>query len=126
MSKVIPAKRIAAALGEYWSPVVLAEVDESYVKVAKVQGSLAWHAHADEDELFFVLEGRLVIEMEEETVQLEKGDLYVVPKGRRHNPVAQEECLVLLVERKSTRHTGDEITSRTRSIEDQLRDRPMA
>lgn len=113
--------RIAASLAELWSPRVVAEVDDAYVKVARVHGTLAWHAHADEDELFYVLKGRLRIEMEERTVELGEGELFVVPKGVRHNPVADEECHLLLIERKSTQHTGDEVTDKTRSIDEQLR-----
>ena len=94
----------------------------SYVKVAKVQGTFVWHSHDDEDELFFILQGRLHIEMENEpTVELREGDAFVVPKGVRHNPVAPEECLVMLIERKSTAHTGNEITEKTRSLADQQR-----
>jgi mannose-6-phosphate isomerase-like protein (cupin superfamily) len=110
----------AASLDDLWSPCVIAEIEESYVKVARVQGTLCWHAHDDEDELFFVLGGRLRIEMEAETVELGAGDLFVVPKGVRHNPVAEEECLLMLVERKGTLHTGSTITERTRSIDEQL------
>ncbi|SDZ14995.1 Cupin domain-containing protein [Lysobacter sp. yr284] len=120
MSIASPA-RIAAALAELWSPRVVAEVDDAYVKVARVHGTLAWHSHADEDELFYVLKGRLRIEMEERTVELGEGELFVVPKGVRHNPVADEECHLLLIERKSTRHTGDEVTDKTRSLAEQLR-----
>jgi mannose-6-phosphate isomerase-like protein (cupin superfamily) len=114
-------RTIAAALTELWSPRVIAEVDDAYVKVAKVEGTLGWHAHRDEDEMFFVLAGHLRIEMEDGAVDLDEGDLYVVPKGVRHNPVADAECHVLLIERKSTQHTGDTITEKTRSIAEQLR-----
>jgi mannose-6-phosphate isomerase-like protein (cupin superfamily) len=113
--------RIAASLTELWSPRVVAELDDAYVKVAKVKGTLAWHAHANEDELFLVLQGRLRIEMEAGHVDLGAGDLYVVPKGVRHNPIADEECLLMLVERKATLHTGDVVTDRTRSLDEQLR-----
>ena len=118
---VVAPARIAAALSEFWSPRVVAEVDDVYVKVAKVEGSLAWHAHDDEDELFLVLRGSLRIEMEDRAVELAEGDAFVVPKGVRHNPVASDECHLLLIERKSTRHTGSEVTARTRSLDEQLR-----
>jgi len=118
--KADPA-RIVAQLEEFWSPRVVAEVDDAYVKVAKVQGTLGWHAHANEDELFYVLKGRLRLEMEAGAVELDAGELYVVPKAVRHNPVADEECHVLLVERKSTLHTGDLVNEKTRSIAEQLR-----
>jgi mannose-6-phosphate isomerase-like protein (cupin superfamily) len=114
-------RKVAAALTELWSPRVIAEVDDSYVKVAKLKGVFGWHAHADEDELFLILSGHLRIEMEDGAVDLDEGDVYVVPKGVRHNPVADAECHVLLIERKTTLHTGDAITERTRSIADQLR-----
>ena len=114
-------RKVAAALTELWSPRVIAEVDDSYVKVAKVQGVFGWHAHTDEDELFLILAGHLRIEMEDGAVELDEGDVYVVPKGVRHNPVAVDECHVLLIERKSTLHTGDSVSDKTRSIADQLR-----
>ena len=121
MPRVVSPHSIAAALPEYWSPRVIAEIDDCYVKVAKVRGSLAWHSHDDEDELFHVLSGSLRIEMDERTALLGPGDVFVVPKGVRHNPVADEECLIMLIERKSTRHTGNIVTDKTRSIDEQLR-----
>jgi mannose-6-phosphate isomerase-like protein (cupin superfamily) len=121
MPDPVSPKSVAASLTEFWSPRVVAEVDDSYVKVAKIKGTLAWHSHDDEDELFFILKGRLRIEMESGAVELAEGDTFVVPKGVRHNPVAEEECHVMLIERKSTLHTGSEVTDKTRSIADQLR-----
>jgi mannose-6-phosphate isomerase-like protein (cupin superfamily) len=115
-------REIAAALDELWSPRVIAEVDDNYVKVAKVHGTFGWHAHADEDELFVVLDGRLTIAMETSAVTLGAGDLFVVPKGVRHNPSADDVTLVMLIEKKSTLHSGDTVTERTRSIEEQLRE----
>ena len=121
MHAVSPA-RIARDLSELWSPRVVAELDDSYVKVAKVHGTFGWHAHADEDELFFVLKGHLRIDIENAAaVELAEGEAFVVPKGVRHNPFAAEECLVMLIERKSTLHSGDTITERTRSVAEQLR-----
>lgn len=113
--------QIAAALDEFWSPRVVAEVDDAYVKVARMRGTLTWHSHEDEDELFYVLKGHLRIELEGETVTLNEGELYVVPKGVRHNPVADEECHVMLIERKSTKHTGEVVMDKTRSVAEQLR-----
>ena len=114
-------KAMAAALTDYWSPRVVGEVDDSYIKVAKVHGSLCWHSHEDEDELFLILKGHLRIELEHAApVELDEGEMFVVPKGMRHNPVAEQECLLMLIERKSTLHTGDVVTERTRSLADQL------
>lgn len=121
MSTSTSPRQIAASLTEFWSPRVIAEVDDNYVKVAKVHGSLAWHAHDHEDELFLILKGRLRIELEDRVVDLNEGDVYVVPKGVRHNPVAEEECLLMLIEKKSTQHTGDVVTDKTRSLDEQLR-----
>lgn len=121
MSDVVSLKGVAAQLAEHWSPRVVAEIDDSYVKVAKVLGSLTWHSHDNEDELFYVLQGALRIEMEDRTVELREGEAFVVPKGVRHNPVAEQECHIMLIERKTTLHTGTEITDRTRSLAEQLR-----
>ena len=121
MADVVSPRRIAAGLTELWSPRVVAELDDSYVKVAKVQGSLAWHSHDGEDELFYILEGSLRIEMQGRGVLLHAGDAFVVPKGVRHHPVAEQECLLMLIERKSTLHTGNVVTDKTRSIAEQLR-----
>jgi mannose-6-phosphate isomerase-like protein (cupin superfamily) len=112
---------MAATLSELWSPRVIAELDDSYIKVAKVKGSLTWHSHDGEDELFYVLKGSLRIEMEERTVVLGQGEAFVVPKGVRHNPVADDECHIMLIERKTTLHTGSEVTDKTRSVAEQLR-----
>ena len=121
MPSVISPWQVAASLTELWSPRVVGEVDEAYIKVAKVQGSLVWHSHEAEDELFLVLKGHLRIELDDGTVELDEGELFVVPKGVRHNPVAEQECHLLLIERKSTLHTGAEVTERTRSVAEQLR-----
>ncbi len=121
MSKVVSPKQIAASLTELWSPRVIAEVDDAYIKVAKVEGTLAWHSHENEDELFLVLKGHLRIEMEDSAVELGEGEMFVVPKGVRHNPVAEQECHLMLIERKSTLHTGDVVTAKTRSLAEQLR-----
>lgn len=120
-NRVLDPLSIAAGLEEFWSPRVVAEVDDVYVKVAKVRGSFTWHSHPDEDEFFLVLQGTLRIELEDRTVVLHQGDAFVVPKGVRHNPSADQECLIMLIQRKSTLHTGDVVTAQTRSIDSQLR-----
>ena len=121
MHKLASPRQVAESLTELWSPRVVGELDDSYVKVAKVHGTFGWHNHEHEDELFFILKGCLRIEMESGPVVLNEGEMFVVPRGVQHNPVAEQECLVMLVERKSTLHTGNTITERTRSVAEQLR-----
>ncbi len=121
MNYVVAPLRIAEALSELWSPRVIAELDDSYVKVARVKGTLGWHAHEHEDELFFVLSGVFRIEMRDGAVQLNAGETFVVPKGVEHNPIAHEECCIMLIEKKTTAHTGAQTTAFTRSIAEQLR-----
>ncbi len=109
------------AITEHWFPRVVARVNDHYLKVAKLRGQLTWHAHHGQDELFLVLKGRLRIEVEgREDVVLEEGDVWVVPAGVRHNPVAAEECWIALVEPVDTDHTGGEASPLRRSIEEQL------
>lgn len=120
MKSALSPLEAARALEEFWSPRVIAALDDYYVKVARLKGSFTWHSHEGEDELFLVLQGKLRIEFENGQIELKKGDLYVVPRGMRHHPVAQEECLVMLVERKSTQHTGAVRSGRTRDITEQL------
>jgi mannose-6-phosphate isomerase-like protein (cupin superfamily) len=121
MHKLTSPKQIAAALTELWSPRVAAEVDDAYFKVAKVQGSLAWHSHDNEDEFFLILKGHLRIEMEGSVVDLSEGEMFVVPRCFRHNPVAEQECHIMLIERKSTLHAGSIVTEKTRSRQERLR-----
>jgi mannose-6-phosphate isomerase-like protein (cupin superfamily) len=121
VSHVVSPRKIAAALDETWSPRVVAELDDCFVKVAKLEGSLDWHSHDNEDELFYILKGSLTIEMEDRSVVLEEGNAFVVPKGVRHHPIAEHECHVMLIERKTTLHTGTVVTDKTRSLAEQLR-----
>jgi len=105
---------------DYWSPRVVGRVNDQYIKIAKLKGSFTWHKHDEEDELFYILKGRLIIEYENDRVILNEGDFHVVPKGTMHNPVAEEECWIALIESVTTRHTGDVINDKTKSIKQQL------
>jgi mannose-6-phosphate isomerase-like protein (cupin superfamily) len=110
-----------ALVTDHWSPRVVARVNDQYVKVAKVLGQLVWHDHANEDELFYVLKGRLRIEYEAgRTVDLGPGSLHVVPRGVLHNPVAEEECWIVLIETVTTQHTGTVASPLTKTIQQQL------
>ncbi len=122
---MIPYVNLTAAfekLTDFWSPRVLDQVNDQFIKIAKIRGELVWHKHDNEDELFLVMRGRLRIEFENgQYTTLGEGDFCVVPKGVMHNPVADEECWVVLIETVSTMHTGDAVTSQTKSIWDQIK-----
>jgi mannose-6-phosphate isomerase-like protein (cupin superfamily) len=106
---------------EHWSPKVVACFNGQYLKVAKLQGEFVWHRHEHEDELFYVVRGRMRIQYEYgQEVALEPGSVHVVPRGVLHNPIADEECWIVLIEPVTTLHTGDVETERSKSIEQQL------
>jgi mannose-6-phosphate isomerase-like protein (cupin superfamily) len=105
---------------EHWSPKVIGRVNDQYVKIAKVKGQLVWHKHDHEDEMFLVVYGQLKIELEGRSVLLKPGDFYVIPRNTLHNPVAEEECGLVLIETVTTEHTGDVADPRTKTIEKQL------
>lgn len=108
-------------IGEHWSPRVIAAANGQYVKLAKVQGAFVWHAHEHEDEVFIVHRGRLTLRFHDrDDVTLAEGDLYVVPKGVQHCPVAEEETWVMLIEPARTLHTGEVESPLTKSIDEQL------
>ena len=106
----------------YFSPKIIGEVNDVYVKVTIVKGDdVPWHTHDHEDELFHILKGSLVMEIAgEESFTLSAGELFIVKKGVRHRVYSAEECWVLLIENKETKHTGDVASSITKTIEDQL------
>lgn len=92
---------------EHWSPRVIAEMNGYQFKLAKVQGEFVWHTHPDTDEVFIIIEGLLDIEFRDGKVRLGAGEMFVVPKGVEHKPVAEHECRIMLVEPKGTINTGD-------------------
>jgi mannose-6-phosphate isomerase-like protein (cupin superfamily) len=114
---------IAEALDQvtaYWTPRVIGRVNDQYIKVAKLKGELAWHDHANEDEMFLVVYGHLRIQFKDREVRLGPGEFCVVPKKTMHNPVADEECGIVLIETVTTQHTGDLTLPQTVPIESQL------
>ena len=98
---------------DLWSPKVVAEMNDYQLKLVKVCGEFVWHSHAETDEVFIVLEGTLVIWFRDGKVTLETGEMYVVPKGIEHKPVADEECHLLLVEPKGVVNTGTTLDEKT-------------
>ncbi|MDG2432657.1 cupin domain-containing protein [Flavobacterium sp.] len=105
----------------YFSPKILGEVNDQYIKVAKIKGQdLPWHNHENEDELFYIVSGTLLMEIENEPAfDMNQGDLFVVKKGVNHRVSAVEECSIMLIESKTTEHTGKVKSAITKSIEDQ-------
>ena len=101
---------------DHWHPRIIADVNDHQVKLAKVRGEFVWHSHADEDEMFLVLSGELVIELRDGSITLGPGEMTVIPRGVEHRPVAREEVHLMLLEPRATRHTGDVISDRTRDV----------
>lgn len=104
---------------DVWSPRLVGELNENYIKLAKGEGELAWHSHDNEDEFFMVVSGHLDIHLRDEIVSLDPGEIFVVPKGVEHKPVAATGTQILLIEPKETLHTGSTRTEQTVDIEDQ-------
>lgn len=98
---------------DYWSPKVVGQLNDFHVKLVKVKGEFVWHHHDEEDEMFLVVKGRLVIQLHEREIVLEEGEFAIIPKGVEHRPVAEEETHVLLLEPNSTLNTGNVVNERT-------------
>jgi mannose-6-phosphate isomerase-like protein (cupin superfamily) len=117
---------LAAELREvetYWTPRVVGRLNDQYVKVAKLLGELVWHAHEAEDEMFLVVSGRLRIQLpDDQEVVLNPGQFYVVPRGVHHNPIADEEVEIVLIETVTTAHTGEVIVEGTVPVDKQVGD----
>lgn len=102
-----------ARITDTWSPRVVAEMNDYQFKLAKLEGDFIWHAHADTDEVFLVLDGVLRIELRDGAVHLKAGEMYVVPRGVEHRPVSEGGCSILLVEPRGVTNTGDAGGERT-------------
>ncbi|MBU0492065.1 MAG: cupin domain-containing protein [Chloroflexi bacterium] len=100
-------------LDDYWSPRIVGELNQQYVKLVKLKGEFVWHHHEAEDELFLVVRGRLTIRLRGQDVVLKEGEFLIVPRGVEHQPVAEEEAHVLLFEPRSTLNTGNVQSERT-------------
>jgi mannose-6-phosphate isomerase-like protein (cupin superfamily) len=105
-----------ATFGDYWSPRTITTFNDCDVMVVKVKGEFTWHKHDDTDDFFLVLKGNLDIELRDRTVTLGPGELYVVPKGVEHRPVAREEVHLMLIEPTGTPNTGDKATAAARKL----------
>jgi len=98
---------------EHWSPKIIAQMNDYHIKLAKVQGEFVWHDHPETDEVFLVVKGKLDIHFRDGKVSLGEGEMYVVPKGIEHKPVAEIECHILLIEPAGTVNTGDVVDDKT-------------
>ncbi|MDF3054990.1 MAG: Cupin 2 conserved barrel protein [Gammaproteobacteria bacterium] len=92
---------------EYWSPKIVGDLNDSHVKLVKFQGEFVWHKHDNEDELFFIIKGNLLIKFRDRDIYLKEGEFIIIPKGVEHLPIAEEEVHAMLIEPKTTLNTGD-------------------
>ncbi len=98
---------------DYWKPKIVGELNDSYIKLVKLKGEFVWHKHDNEDELFFVVKGKLLIKLRDRDAWIKEGEFLIIPKGVEHCPVAENEVQVMLLEPKTTVNTGDVQNERT-------------
>ena len=103
---------------DHWSPKVIGEMNDYQFKLAKVQGDFIWHHHLDTDETFFVIKGMLTIEFKNSKVDIEEGEMFIVPKGVEHKPTASKECHIMIIEPKGVINTGNKMNSELKSDND--------
>ncbi len=115
VDKVTLADKLAQ-FSDHWAPRTVAQLNDHDIMVVKVRGEFVWHAHADTDDFFLVLKGRLTVRLRDRTVTLGPGELLVVPRGVEHQPVAEEETELLLIEPTGTPNTGDRETAAPRQV----------
>ena len=98
---------------DYWSPKIAGDINDSHVKLVKLKGEFVWHHHEQEDELFLVVKGKLLIKLRDQDISLDEGEFVIIPRGVEHCPVAEDEVHVLLLEPKTTLNTGDTRNEKT-------------
>ena len=111
MMKAVNLAEKLAQFSEHWSPRIVADYNDNDIMVAKFKGAFPWHAHPDTDDFFLVLKGTVVMELRDRKVTLQPGEVFVVPRGVEHRPVAEEEAEIMLIEPKGTPNTGDPATA---------------
>ena len=116
--QVINLKEKFNQMPDYWHPRIIGEVNDSYAKIGKLKGEFVWHSHENEDELFLVVQGHLVIMLRDRDLHLDSGELVIIPKVVEHCPVANEEVPVLLLEPRTTLNTGNGTTQLTVTHDD--------
>ncbi|MFL5808834.1 MAG: cupin domain-containing protein [Flavisolibacter sp.] len=105
---------------EYWSPKVVGELNGQQVKLGKFEGEFIWHKHDDEDELFYVVKGSFRMELRDRNIELNEGDMLIVPRGVEHRPVAEKEVWVMMFEPASTLNTGNVTDEKTKYVLDRI------
>ncbi len=120
-NRLVRLEESFSSVKEYSSPKIIGEVNNEFVKIAKIKGEdIPWHNHENEDELFLILEGSLLMEIENQpSFLMQTGDLYIVKKGVNHRVSSENECKIMLIESKTTKHTGKVVSKVTRTIEEQ-------
>ena len=113
----INLKEKLSMFSEHWSPKIVAEMNDYHIKLVKIKGDFVWHNHEDTDEVFIVIEGNMKIEFEKKTVELNEGEMYVVPKGVNHKPFAESECKIMIIEPSGVVNTGNIESNLTASNE---------
>lgn len=98
---------------DHWAPKIIARMNDYEIKLVRFQGDFVWHSHENTDEVFIVLDGEMVIVFLDERIRIKTGELYVVPKGVKHKPFADQECKIMLIEPAGTANTGDAGGDRT-------------
>jgi mannose-6-phosphate isomerase-like protein (cupin superfamily) len=106
-SEAINFNEKLSKFSEHWKPKIIAQMNNYHFKVVKLRGEFVWHKHDDTDEVFIVLDGEMSIAFKDGSVLLKSGEMFVVPKGKEHKPIAEDECKVMLVEPTGTINTGD-------------------
>ncbi len=111
--KVVNIKEKFSLFNEQWSPKIIGEMNDSYVKIAKLQGEFVWHLHENEDEMFLIIQGSLTIRLRDRDLVVNAGEFVIIPRGVEHLPVAREEVQLMMLEPKTTVNTGNVESDRT-------------
>lgn len=111
--EIISLKDIFSSFSKQWSPKIIAQMNDYHFKIAKIQGEFVWHSHPETDEMFYVVQGRMTIHLRGGDLELEEGEMCVIPQGMEHKPAAAGECHILMVEPAGTLNTGDSRGERT-------------
>ena len=118
--EVINLKEKFNLFSDQWSPKIIGELNGQAVKIAKVEGEFVWHDHKNEDELFYILKGELILEFRDKSITLREGDMTIIPRGVEHKPIAKEEVWLMLFEPMETKHTGDVVHELTKDKLDRI------